>query len=127
MDPASSNIEIHKCASEHDDLIESWVRVCDEPVFGVTATRLLGDHATWEVTVSAARHPSTEALRSALEPAILGALTAVPEVFDAFQADRGIWMVHGEVGADALIRACSTALDGLGGALRDPHADADRA
>jgi hypothetical protein len=126
VDPSSSDIEIHKCASEHDDLIERWVRATDdEPVFGVAATRLLGDHATWEVIVSAARHVRGEPLRSTLEQAILDHLTALPEVFDAFQEDREIWMVHGEVGADALIRACSAALDGLADALRESHAHAD--
>jgi hypothetical protein len=126
VDPSSSDIEVHKCASEHDDLIERWVRVTDEePLFGVAATHVLGDRSTWEVTISAARHVRGESLRSTLEQAILGHLTALPEVFDAFQEDREIWMVHGEVGADALIQACSTALEGLADMLRASLAHAD--
>ena len=117
-------IIIERLETQDEEVLEEWTRVTDEePILGVIAARYADDPKMWEVAVSAAEYIRAEPLQSELHEAITRALTGTPGVKKAVQEDRELWVVRGEVSGEALVRACSAALDRLADAMRAECAD----
>lgn len=117
------NIRIEQIDPENKELREEWVRVTEEKdILGVCATRTSHSDWPWQVSIYVAEFVRSEPLQSELFDAITAALNGVPGVTRAAQEDREVWAVKGNVAGDALVRACSVALDRLAQSLREAYA-----
>lgn len=117
------DIKVEQVESEDDEALEQWVRVTEEQhILGVCAERSDGKWP-WRVEIFVAEYIREEPLQSELHNAITAALKRVPGVNKAVQEDREVWVVKGKVAGDALVRACSTALNRLADALRRAYAE----
>ena len=118
------DVTVRQVEPQDDELVEEWVRVTDEEhILGVCATRSSNTEWPWHVSIYVAEYIRTAPLQSELHDTITAALSCVPGVARAVQEDREVWVVKGDVAGDTLVRACSTALNGLAGALRRAYAD----
>jgi len=91
---------------------EEWLRVTKEQdLLGVGASKL--DTSTWQVFINVAEFIRTEPLQSELFDAVTDALVQTDGVETAFQEDREVWIVKGEVSGESLIQSCAAALSRL--------------
>ena len=117
------DITIKRIEPKDKELLEEWVRVTEEKdILGVCATRTPHSDWPWQVSIYVAEFVRSEPLQSELFDAITSALSSVPGVTRAVQEDREVWAVQGNVAGDALVRACSVALNRLAQSLREAYA-----
>lgn len=118
----SMDIQTERLKPTDTEIEEEWVRVTNEiDILGVCAVKVSGDWP-WRVAIHAAEFARVDPLRAELVEAVSGALRSVPGVLRAEQEDRQAWVLQGQVTGDALVRACSTALDRLAPSLRKTYA-----
>jgi hypothetical protein len=102
---------------------EEWIRVTEEEnILGVCATRTGDGDWPWQVSIYVAEFVRAEPLRSQLVDTITAALASIRGVTRAAQEDREVWAIQGNVGGEALIQACSVALNQLAPLLRQAYA-----
>ena len=117
------DIRIERIKPRDEELLEEWVRITGEKdILGVCAARMSQSDWPWQVSIYVAEFIRSEPLQSELFDAITSALSGVPGVARAVQEDREVWAVQGNVAGDALVRACSLALNRLAQPLRDAYA-----
>lgn len=117
------DIRIERIKPKDEGIFEEWIRITEEnDILGVCATRVPNADWPWRVSIYAAEFVRSEPLESELFDAITDALIAVRGVTRAVQEDREVWAVQGNVAGDALVHACSVALNRLAQPLREAYA-----
>jgi len=105
------SVDIRQIEPSDDELSEEWEVVTDEEdIMGVGAVRSDDDDWPWQVFVCVAEFIRTEPLQSELFRVVSEALTGVSGVLEAAHEDREIWVVRGDVGGEALVRAAARAV-----------------
>lgn len=106
-----SEIKIEQVESE-EDCLESWQRITsdgEEDIKGVLASK--EDEFSWRVTIYVAEFIRDESVQSSFFEGITEALSGLPNVEEAFQEDREIWLVEGSVSGKDLVQTCSQVIE----------------
>jgi hypothetical protein len=114
-----AEIVVRRIEPLDEEVLEEWQRVTDEKdILGVGASLVAGQDWPWTVFISVAEFIRREPLQTQLRSSMTGALNGVPGVLEALQDDRETWLVRGQVGGEALVRAGAAVVDRLAGATR---------
>ena len=99
-----------------------WARdTTDSDVFGVEAWSFddVSPDWPWGLAVNVVEVLSDDALREKVCDRLDAALLATPGVAGIAMEDSSIWLIAGDVGGDAIVRAVSEVLNDLEALLRD--------
>jgi hypothetical protein len=107
-----AQVEVQQIQPFDSSIQEEWIRVTEEQdLLGVGASKF--DSNTWRVFVNVAEFIREEPLQSDLFERITEALAKTDGVETAYQEDREVWIVQGDVTGESLIQSCAVALNEL--------------
>jgi hypothetical protein len=112
---SGAQVQAERVTPVDSSILEEWHRVTpQEDALGVSASRLANAHDEWQVFVNAAEFAREEPTQSRLHDTVTWALENADGVTSVVHEDREVWIVRGNVGGEALIRAVAPSLDRMG-------------
>ena len=109
-----TDIQIRKQEPQDDEILEEWVRVTDSlDLLGVDAVKIDLPEWPWQVSLYVAEFVREESLERKMDSMLVTALKNLPGVLEVVREDREVWLVNGNIGGEALVRACAQVVDNL--------------